>query len=205
MKEDYLWDKSGDDAEIRQLENALRAFRYRETAPPALPQKVLTLEKPSPRRFFRFGFRFGLPAFASLVTVLSLVWFQFGGTVPAVEIVAHHDAPPEKVKTADDSFTTPPVPAPPDFTVRGTTENPPATVRQNIVKIRRTVTPAARHKKANRHGNQTEAPPEALTAEERYAYDQLMLALSITGSQLKIVQDKINGIEDRNAVLKTAK
>jgi len=33
----------------------------------------------------------------------------------------------------------------------------------------------------------------------------LMLALSITGSKLKIVKDKINGIEEQNAVLDTTK
>lgn len=34
-----------------------------------------------------------------------------------------------------------------------------------------------------------------LTKEERYAYDQLMLALSITSSRLKMVQDKVNGFD----------
>jgi hypothetical protein len=46
---------------------------------------------------------------------------------------------------------------------------------------------------------------ETLTAEEKYAYDQLMLALSITGSKLKIVKDKIAGTEDQNAVREAAK
>ena len=36
----------------------------------------------------------------------------------------------------------------------------------------------------------------ALTEEEKYAYGQLMLALSITGSKLKIVKDTINGVEE---------
>ena len=39
MKEDYLWDKTGSDPEIEKLENALKAFRYQETAPPELPAK----------------------------------------------------------------------------------------------------------------------------------------------------------------------
>jgi hypothetical protein len=42
------------------------------------------------------------------------------------------------------------------------------------------------------------APPAELTAEEQFAYRQLMLALSITGSKLKIVQDTIDGTEDTN-------
>ncbi len=36
MKEDYLWDKTGENHEIERLENALKMFRYKETAPPSL-------------------------------------------------------------------------------------------------------------------------------------------------------------------------
>ena len=36
----------------------------------------------------------------------------------------------------------------------------------------------------------------ALTSEEKYAYGQLMLALSITSSKLKLVKDTINRIEE---------
>jgi hypothetical protein len=35
-----------------------------------------------------------------------------------------------------------------------------------------------------------------LTKEEQYAYDQLMLALSITSSKLKLVKDKVEGFEE---------
>lgn len=35
-----------------------------------------------------------------------------------------------------------------------------------------------------------------LTDEEKYAYGQLMLALSITSSKWQVVQDSINGVED---------
>jgi hypothetical protein len=38
----------------------------------------------------------------------------------------------------------------------------------------------------------TVAKTENLTRDERYAYDRLMLALSITGSKLKVVQDTID-------------
>ncbi len=56
MNEDYLWDKIGSDAEVEKLEDALQSLRYRETAAPALPAKILII-KPNPRRnFFRLGF-----------------------------------------------------------------------------------------------------------------------------------------------------
>ncbi len=43
-------------------------------------------------------------------------------------------------------------------------------------------------------------PKVKLTKEEKYAYDQLMLALSITSSKLKLVTDKIENVEEQNVV-----
>jgi hypothetical protein len=39
-----------------------------------------------------------------------------------------------------------------------------------------------------------------LTAEEKAAYDKLMLALSITGSKLKIVKDKVQNSDEQTAI-----
>jgi cytoskeletal protein RodZ len=58
MKEDYLWDKTGADPDIEKLENALEVFRYKQTAPPELPAKVLPFRKEEPqlpRRIFSFA------------------------------------------------------------------------------------------------------------------------------------------------------
>jgi hypothetical protein len=207
MKEDYLWDKTGEDAEIQDLENALKAFRYRETAPPALEQKVFTLEKAKPRGLFQI-FGFGFAALAAVVAVFSVVWFQINDSkAPVVEIIAENNAPKRPGKIAGDSFI-----APPDLESAKTDEQPPKPSNQpKFVRTRQAAPPAAiSPKKAGRPDkkapdkNQIE-PAETLTAEERYAYDQLMLALSITGSKLRIVQDKIRGIEEQNAVIETAK
>ncbi len=65
MKEDYLWNKTGNDPEIEKLENALKAFRYQETAPPALPAKIIPFETKTSRGFFRLAF-----AFTAFATVL---------------------------------------------------------------------------------------------------------------------------------------
>ena len=40
MNNDYLWDKTGEDAEIESLENLLGGLRFQPTAPPALPAAV---------------------------------------------------------------------------------------------------------------------------------------------------------------------
>jgi hypothetical protein len=38
-----------------------------------------------------------------------------------------------------------------------------------------------------------------LTKEEQYAYDQLKVALWLTGSKLKVVQDTINRVDDERS------
>ena len=44
--------------------------------------------------------------------------------------------------------------------------------------------------------------PVRLTSEEKYAYNQLLLALSITSSKLKLVHEKIDRVEDRKEITK---
>ena len=197
MKEDYLWDKTGEDAEIQGLENALKAFRFQEHAPPELPQKVLTIEKAPRRSFFRFGFAFA--ALAAIVVALSIGWLQFtGGKIPAAEIATKTTELKRAEKVAGDSFI-----EPQDFSPIVKPENPPPAVKSNIVKIRQRRAPVVRPQKTVLR--KTKAPVETLTAEEKYAFERLMLALSITGSKLRIVKDKIDGIEEQNAVVETAK
>ena len=75
--------------------------------------------------------------------------------------------------------------------------------KPTVVKIRRTIPVNLRQNKKPARKLETKSNEIALTKEEKYAYDQLMLALSITSSKLKIVKDKANGIEEQNAVVKT--
>ncbi len=55
MKEDYLWDKTGEDAEIERLENALQTFRCQKNVAPALSAKVLPFRKKPSRKIFSFA------------------------------------------------------------------------------------------------------------------------------------------------------
>lgn len=193
MNEDYLWDKTGEDLEIEKLENALQAFRYRETAPPALPANAVPSEKETPRGFFQFAFAFA--ACAACVVVLLGVWFQFSSNeIEVVEDLTETISPPT---VSDEIFV-----KKPDVTTVSTINNPPQTVKRNIVKIRKSVPPVARQNKITVARNvEVKTPSVKLTEEEKYAYEQLMLALSITGSKLKLVRDKVEGIEEQNAVL----
>jgi len=202
MKDDYLWDKTGEDAEIQGLENALKAFRFQENAPPALPQKVFTLEKQTPRRFFRFGFAF--TAFAAAFVVFSLLWLQIGNDkIPAIESVAENNPAKRAEKIAGETFIESPAAAAAPLVKP---ENPRPAAQPNVIKIRQNSAPAiVRTRKAVWRKPKIKEPLETLTAEEKYAVDQLMLALSITGSKLKIVKDKVQGIEEQTAVIETAK
>src|SRR4030095_14620048 len=75
MKEDYLWNKTGSDAEIEKLENALKAFQFQAQEPPALPTKVTSSDEKRPFSFFKLGFAF---AFAASVAVVAfaVAWFR---------------------------------------------------------------------------------------------------------------------------------
>ena len=193
MKEDYLWDKTGEDAEIEKLENALMAFRYQESAPPELPAKVFEIEKQKPRRFFQFGFAFA--AFASVVVILFAVWFQVSSSkILVIESVAEINEPQNADKIKEPTIESVKV-----------VNVPKQLSKPSAIKIRQTVAPTIRPNKLFARYKKVKAPTETLTAEEKYAYDQLMLALSVTSSSLQIVKDKVEGIEEKNAVLDTAK
>ncbi len=197
MKEDYLWDKTGEDAEIERLEKALMAFRYAETAPPELPGKVFVVEKEKPRKFWQFGFAFA--AFATVALIFFTVWFLAApAQLPVLESVAETNQPESTDRTIKKESVPPATPV-------QIIENRPRLNTPKVVKIRSTVAPKIRPIKLVARKTEPKEIPETLTAEEQYAYDQLMLALSITGSKLKIVKDKIDAIEGKTAVLDTAR
>ena len=200
MREDYLWDKSGEDAEIRRLENALQAFRCRESAPPVIPAKIMVAAEKPARKFFtfRFAFTFAFASSAAIVLILLGVWFRLASNEIGV--------PSEIAQTNTTESRAPGsninLPNAPDVLPFKDVEVPPPPVAQrNVVKIRQTI-PARQNKKPVRKP-ELKRQELILTEEEKYAYDQLMLALSITSSKLKIVKDKANGIEEPNDIVKT--
>ncbi len=195
MKEDYLWDKTGKNPEIENLENALKAFRYQETAPPEIPAKIIAFEPKHSRRFFRFAFVF---AACSAVVVTSLgIWLQVSKNQlhPSNEvakiimplkdtIIETQNDPPINVETADLPI--------------GKIDTYQPKRKPILIKTRKTV-PLKTSVKSFKSKDIT----VRLTKEEQFAYDQLMLALSITSSKLRLVKDKVDGIEEQNAVIET--
>jgi len=188
MKQDYLWDKIGDDAEIKGLEEVLSAFRYQEIAAPIIRvAEPIPIVRPEPR--WKFSFAFAFAGSAVLAVILIGVWLQFlNGQRQTTPIVTATSAPqpatpssdPERYSnTSEISVDTIDNHAVTDVRAKGV-------FRQRVRK--QTMPNLVATKVSSRKMRQI-----ILTNEEKYAYGQLMLALSITGSKLKMVRDTING------------
>ena len=196
MKKDYLWDKTGEDPEIERLENALAVFRYQGGEPPALPAKIIPFERKAPRGFFRLAFAFA--ACAAFVIASLGVWFQF---------------PDKKIEVANDSTETiapqiiekvsaeTPVKKSDNLIVEKV-ELPKQSLKSNVAKVKKPVPAIVRQNKLTVQNVAVKKPTVKLTKEEKYAYSQLMLALSITSSKFKMVKDKVENVEEQNAVRK---
>lgn len=199
MKEGYLWDKTGQDPEIERLEIALQTFRYQETALPvlpALPAKVLPYAEKTPRRAFRLNF--GFAACATIIVVALGVWLQIStNKIDVAKDSAETNAPQIDTKIS----VVNPIEKNVDF-VAEKVKTPKPFVKQNIIKPRTAVQAKVRQNNLTARNAPIKKPTVKLTTEEKYAYDQLMLALAITGSKLKLVADKIQGIEEPNIASK---
>ncbi len=208
MKEDYLWDKSGNDPEIEKLENALKAFRQKDTTPPVVPAKTSTIEEKrnNPWGFFRLGFA-SFACFA--LAIISLGVFQF--TQNETQSIAKIDLKKSVIEPvtkkndyikqdtiSKEIFTEEKQNKP---TVVKATFKPTKKKKRKIIN-RKKVAKKSTHKTAIRKKVKTNLPEQKveiseLTAEEKYAYNQLMKALAITSSKLKIVKDKVQGLDNK--------
>jgi hypothetical protein len=189
MQEEYLWNKTGEDPEIERLENALAMFRYVETEPPALPAKIIPFERKTSRGFFRLAF--GFATFASLPIVCLGVWFQFsGGKIEVANDLPKTVETPIVARVQNEiPAENPVVPAVKKIT------SPKHSIEPKVLKIKKAIPAIARQNNLIARRNEIKKPAVKLSEEEKYAYSQLMLALSITSSKLKLVEDKIYGTE----------
>jgi hypothetical protein len=180
MNDEYLWQKTGEDPEIAKLEETLAVFRYREDAAPAL-----TITQPAKPGRWRLLVGLAVPAFAA-VAIAGGMWIRKDES----EITFIHQPPAEVLQK-------PVEPAAPAV-------QPTSAPKQPVDRRTRGAQSASlvvpRRARAKTHPRRSETV--ALTKEERYAYRQLMLALSISGSQLNIVRNTINGVEDEPSELK---
>ena len=171
MKTDYLWDKQGSDSEIERIETILSEYRYVPVPTPNVaPQKVV-----SPWRWL-------LPATAFAALLLTVLWI---GSAPKSPVAVSKEVLAELVPA--------PAVAAVSETPAGTAVETPASARP--AQTRLMLTPI-RAKVSSSRKRPIKSPTVALTDEEKYAYEQVVRALFITGTQLRSVHSAIAGIED---------
>ncbi len=171
--DDYLWNKTGSDPEIERIESALKSLAYRPTVPPEIPAKqfVFTAERQShPRFIFRFA-----AGFASLL-VIAAAWFLVRNERPTAQQFAVKTVQPVSVTAVRTEAAAPLIEVAPKVAA-------PSVPPRRVAAPRRVPSKAIRPQTL------------VLTKEEADAYRQLMTALSITSTNLKIVKDKLDGTE----------
>ena len=190
MKEDYLWDKTGSDPEIERLENALAMFRYQAIDAPELPAKIVPFERKTPRSFLRLIFAFA--ASAAVVAICFGVWLQTSGNkIEVAKDLPQAIAPQINEKAANTIAI-----KSPDHSIVKTVESSKPAIERKVIKVRSINSPVAPQNKTIAKNVETKKPAVKLTKDEKYAYNQLMLALSITSSKFKLVKDKVDGTEE---------
>ena len=167
---------------------SLSTYRYQETAAPLIQvaEPVRVVER-RPRRGFSFVFAFAGSVF--VVVILIGVWLQFLNGQRRTEIgVVTTSQPltvPQKVEPEYSGNTS-------EISVDKVDNTAVTAVPSRAIFRQRVRKRATRDLVAKRAATRIDLPA-TLTKDEKYAYGQLMLALSITGSKLKMVRDTING------------
>jgi len=172
MNDEYLWNKTGTDSEIEEMEKALQSFRFQTTDPPALPGTIEILPEKRFFNFFKLGFAVAFAA--ALIVAMTLIWLR----TP----VNHSEKRSEFVKNGSEDVAAPVSPGP-----SSTPIFEPPMPKPAVIKFKSPTTNATRAVKV------IAKKEEKLKPEEKHAYDQLMTALAITSNELKLVKDKING------------
>lgn len=185
MNEEYLWDRRGSDPEIAGLEATLGVFRASSNRAPTIPQK----EKRWSVWFASFGIRTAAATFATVAVVVfaGLLYIDPGTDAGSPAVSAPRIEVPAK--------TAGPLSGPEAAVVKTAVEVPETdAVSEKDVKEVAVVNahrPPARTRKAQTPAPKPKDRLEGFSDEEKAAYEQLMLALSITSSSFRIMQDKL--------------
>ena len=170
MNEDYLWNKTGSDPEVEWLESSLNSFAFKQTSVLELPAKQFIVSA-SPSLISFLNFRLGLAAVCLMIAVFAAAWILVpSGTRSPVVAAVDQGSPTPRLR---------------------------ASARVELA-IDRDVTPTRSQIRPQRAVNRSSVRhtprPQmlVLTKEEADAYRQLMTALSITSTNLKIVKDALH-------------
>lgn len=179
MNEEYLWSKKGSDGEIEKLETLLSDFRFKEGSSPELVADNIIQIKPTVTRRFAWLTALGATATAAVLVGMWAI------NIPEKRVAESQTLPPVKAV---------PVEKPVEYSptrVINVVESEQLPTLESL-RTPRTVKTVYRTHGNSRITSSTVASKPKLTREEKYAYDRLMLALSITSSKLKVVQDTID-------------
>ncbi len=182
---DYLWDRSGEEADIEALEESLKQFRCGklDDSRPPLPEA-------STRRPLTAIFRFAMIP-ASAVLAVASIWLFYA---PQTDVTLKRETSRETVQRQPADVFKP-------VSTQKTADNPLAgtsRAERKIVRKRNPLKIFKRKRPVRRQvGTTTRAVREkgvpAITEEEEQAYNVLMKALLITSSKLKLVKEKVDG------------
>jgi hypothetical protein len=213
MNKDYLFDKTGEDAEIEKLENLLQTYRFEQNDAPLLPQKVVVF--PDKTQWFNFRIAF---AFAACLFVAVMIGF-FALKISKKDVLSADNN--QKVVPANQEQKTVSEELKPSTEQRKTDSEKFFASSKSVKSVEKQFLPKEKpfrlrekplnfvseqinfREKEHKLGKNVQKPkPEiVLTKEEIDAYEQLKLALSITSSKLKIVKEKIDNTEGNNSVI----
>jgi hypothetical protein len=181
MKEDYLWDRSGEpDAELQRLEEILGTLRYQPRALP-IPADI----KMGRRRSFSRAL--AIAAAIALVAVLLGLWFHFHrpATAPPLEASRNSQIEQKPIETAPQVASGKGISQPASSKRPGINRKHAA---RNLVATRRT--PFIR-----RDTSQPELTPQELAEKE-----QVLIALRLVSAKLNLAQRKTQGAPQLNNI-----
>jgi|SRR5436305_2671561 hypothetical protein len=185
MNKEYLFEKQGNDGEIERLEQVLAAYRFEPGEPPGLPSTEITFSR---RRFgwLKTAFVAGAAAMAVIVGLLT-----YDRTDKLLR--ASVDSPAiSTTSVAAATDITPPIVVPPS-----PDSSFGAAPADNRRQRRMIVSASYRRMRESLVRPVRQTQSARLTKKEQYAYDQLLVALWITGTKLKVVQDTIDRTDEK--------
>ena len=176
MNHEYLWSKTGNDAEVERLEGLLSEFRFDEKSSVELPAtNFVPVAVPKRRLFLTLSF-----AVSAAGVVLVAILFITSRNVPVAKQEPGEGSLAETLgsKNHEEIQNT--------FIERAKADS--SAPKQGYFYRAKTT----QHLPKPNRSPRTKTAKQNLTKEEKYAYDRLMFALSIAGSKLKVVQDTID-------------
>jgi len=181
MKDNYLWDRSGEpDPEIQQLEEILGTLRY-QPRPLDIPQQL----QPGRRRSFFPAM--AIAAAIALFAVLLGLWFGFNRRQAPVR-QANRD------QQVDQPGGTPqPQLKPNSNELAVQTPKPGATPKRNQ-------TPRSLIARNQRHTTHTVIRQPELTSDELAEKKQVLVALRLVSAKLNLAQRRTQGLPQLNSI-----